>query len=211
MKEQEIKIKLCGFQSIEPAVVAAEEGVDYLGFVFVPGNKYYIEPFQAKQIIDEVRRFNTGIVGIFIDEQVETINSVIRSVGLTHVQLHGNEPPEYCRYIDGAKIIKAFGVDNNVNTVELLDRLSRYSVDFYIIDRIQRGSGSMVPFTFAKEVARQYPIFLAGGITAENVLPIIREVNPFGIDVASGVDTDGRKNTAKIKELISLIKGKGQK
>lgn len=207
MKENEVQLKICGFQNLEPAVVAAQEGADYLGFVFVPGHPYEISESEAKNIVRELAQFPVRIVGIFQDAPIDRVNDIVKNVGLKYVQLHGEESPDYCKQVEGVRVIKAFGVSSDMRVTDLLKRLSQYDVDLYVLDRVQQGAGPRVPLNVAREAARQFSVFLAGGITSENALEIINHVSPFGIDVASGVDTKGKKDIAKIKSLIEAVKG----
>lgn len=207
MKEKEVKLKICGFQDAEAAVVAAQEGVDLLGFVFVPDHPYEVSLEDARSIVCALGQLSVRSVGIFQDAPIDRVNDIVKNVGLMHVQLHGEEPPDYCKRVEGAIVIKAFGVNSDVRVTDLLKRLNQYIVDLYVLDRVQQGVGSRVPLGVAREVARHFPIFLAGGITPENALEIINHVSPFGIDVASGADTNGKKDIAKIKSLIEAVKG----
>lgn len=209
MKENEVQLKICGFQKLEPAVVAAQEGADYLGFVFVPGHPYEISLKDAKNIVGVLTQFPVRIVGIFQDAPIDRVNDIVKDVGLKYVQLHGEEPPDYCQEVEGARVIKAFGITSDVRAIDLLNRFGQYDVDLYVLDRMQHGVGPRVPLNVAREAARQFPFFLAGGITPENALEIINHVSPFGIDVASGVDTEGKKDIAKIRSLIHTVKGVG--
>ncbi len=206
MLERETRIKICGLQDEETALFTAEAGADFLGFVFVPEHRYYIKPVVVKGIVARLKSFGGGIVGVFVDEEVKRVNEIIELCSLAHVQLHGNESPEYCCMIRGAQVIKALRVGSQFTTEEVFKRLTSYDVDLYVLDRIEPGKGELVELSLAQQVAEEYPIFLAGGINPENVEQAIRAVRPFGVDVASGVEANDIKDFKKIKNLIQAVR-----
>ena len=206
MIERETKIKICGIQDKESALFTANLGVDFLGFVFVPENRYYIEPIRAREINARLKNFKGGIVGVFIDEQPSRVNEIVDLCELTHVQLHGSESPDYCRMIEGANIIKAFPLGSKSTAAEILKKLSSYNVPLYVLDRVEQGRGEQVDLSLAQQIAEKYPIFLAGGINPQNVEEAVKTVRPFGVDVASGVETLGVKDFSKIKTFIEKVR-----
>lgn len=191
-----IKVKICGIRTLEAATAAIDSGADYLGFNFVPKSRRYIEPEQALEILKEIRG-KIQIVGIFQNADVSVVREIAKLLKLDFVQLHGQEDSEYIKQID-SQVIKAINSSSEIND---------FSVDYFLLDRVQQGEGEMFNIDMAKAIANKYPVFLAGGLTPQNVSSIVREVQPFGVDVAGGIESNGIEDIQKIKEFIENTKG----
>lgn len=191
-----IKVKICGIRSIEAAIVAIDEGADFLGFNFVPTSKRYINPFDAAKIINVVKG-KVKIVGVFQDADVNHINNLSLSLGLDFVQLHGDENNEYINNV-GIPVIKSFKIDSvTVKT----------KATYVLLDRPDQGKSEMVDFEKAAKLASHSLIFYAGGLNPNNVAEVVRIVKPFAVDVAGGIETNGHQDPEKIKLFIRNVKG----
>jgi len=197
-----IKIKICGITNSEDACAAASLGANALGFIFVPGTPRYIKPQAAARIISELPPFITT-VGVFADASLEIVSETVRLCGLSAVQLHGSETPEYCREIERAKLIKAFRVKDRNS----LSSIPEYKVSAYLLDTYVKGKKGGTGETFNWELAREAKeygkIIIAGGLTPENVAQAIQHVQPYAVDVSGGVESSpGKKDHAKIRAFI---------
>jgi len=192
-----VRIKICGVTNIDDALSAEKCGADVIGFVFAP-SKRKISPGTVREIIRELPPF-VQTAGVFWDADVEEVNRVVEFTGLDMVQLHGSESPEYCRKIN-TKVIKRFPVLKN-DTAEALDlRMEKYQVSAYLLDP-GAGSGEIFDWKIAKGIDR--PLIIAGGLTPENVREVIGLLDPYGVDVSSGVEKAlGRKDREKVKKFI---------
>lgn len=198
-------VKICGIKTIEAASVAVQAGADFIGFVFAP-SKRKITPEQAAKI---AKTIPTSIrkVGVFVNETVENIKEIAEHVGLDVIQLHGDEPPEMLGKIP-YQTIKAFSIDQ----VSEACTIKAFPADFYLIDspidEYRGGSGKTFDWHLVTKLGiDSNKIILAGGLSSDNVQVAIKQVNPAGIDVSSGVETDGEKDHEKIKQFIRNAKG----
>lgn len=190
-----VKVKICGVRTVEAAVAAVEAGADFLGFNFVPSSKRKISIERAKGIAAFVRG-KVAVVGVFQNQILEEVNNIVKEVGLDFVQLHGQEDNLYIKKIQ-VPVIKSFTIfDNPANTY------ARY----IMLDRIVQGKGDMVDVKKAKVLAETFPLFLAGGLTPENISEVMRKVQPFAVDVAGGVETAGIQDEEKIALFIRKVK-----
>jgi len=144
----------------------------------------------------------SAIVGIFVNEEAEFINDIVEQVGLHVVQLHGDEPPEFCKLIK-RPVIKGL----HLNSITELNRVEKYQATTWriLLDTPTTkwgGSGKTHDWGIARKVAQQVPIILAGGLTPENVSEAIQRVHPWGVDVSSGVEINGQKDAGKIQAFI---------
>jgi len=201
-----VKVKICGITTLDDALMAVAAGADALGFVFFEKSPRCINPVAAAKIIAKLPPF-VQTVGLFVNEEIEQINWTADFCGLDVVQLHGDEIPEDCQAVN-RRIIKAFRVQNIVS----IDPLKKYQVSGYLLDAwcpdCYGGTGK----TFNWEVAaaaRQYGrIILAGGLSPDNVAEAVRVVQPYGVDVSSGVESaPGKKDGEKVKAFIKRAKG----
>lgn len=190
-----IKVKICGIRSITSALVAVEDGADFIGLNFVPSSKRHIDLEVAQQIAIQVKG-KTKLVGIFQNEVPEKVNALADLLNLDFVQLHGEEDSTYMQKMN-RPIIKRVDIENDENGLDAA---------FVLVDRIVQGEGEMVDFLKAKRFAEQFPLFFSGGLTPENVASVVRQVKPFAVDVASGIETDGKEDLQKIKEFIKNAK-----
>ena len=204
------KVKLCGITNLEDARFAAGAMVDYLGFLFVKTSPRYIEPNKAGAIINWVE--GPKMVGVFMDEPVDDVNKTAREIGIDFVQLHGNEPPEYCSLIE-KPIIKVIHISENVSREELKAKISLYSeiADHLLFDTQINGklggTGKSFDWDLLQDVSKEPPFFLAGGVTPENAPIIIEKIHPYALDVNSGVEKEpGIKNFDKVERLMSVLK-----
>lgn len=200
-----VKVKICGITSLDDARMAVDAGADALGFVFYEKSPRFVNPVAAAKIIAKLPPF-IQTVGLFVNEEIEKINWTADFCGLDLVQLHGDESPEDCQEVN-RRVIKAFRIQNIVS----IEPLKKFQVSGYLLDAwcpdCYGGTGK----TFNWEVAaaaRQYGrIILAGGLAPDNVIEALRAVQPYAVDVSSGVESaPGKKDAAKVKEFIKRAK-----
>ncbi len=201
-----VKVKICGITNRKDALTAIEAGADALGFVFYSASPRHVSPEQAAEIIRNLPPF-VQTVGLFVNENSATVNSIADQCGLDIIQLHGEETPEYCEYIR-RRILKAF----RVRDTAILDALPKYRVAGYLLDAWSPvalgGTGLTFNWDIAAEaVHRGERIVLAGGLTPENIAESIRQVRPFGVDVSSGVESaPGLKDAALVRRFVASAK-----
>lgn len=200
-----VRVKICGITSPEDAMMAVEAGADALGFVFFQGSPRCISPERAAVIIRRLPPF-VQTVGLFVNEEAATVNSVADQCGLDLVQLHGEESPDYCAAVK-RRIIKAFRVKN----ASSLDGMANYPVAACLLDAwspaAHGGTGTTFSWEIAARVAASQCIILAGGLTPENVAGAVETVKPYAVDVSSGVESGpGKKDPAKIALFINALK-----
>ncbi|HEY7358543.1 MAG TPA: phosphoribosylanthranilate isomerase, partial [Ktedonobacterales bacterium] len=191
--------------SAEQARWAFEIGAHYIGLVFYPPSPRNLTPEQAAAITGALReQARTGVcvpraVGVFVNEPPEKINALAREIGLDVAQLSGDESPEDCRAVE-IPVIKAV----RPQRPDDLDALVAYYpgvLAFLLdtkVDGMWGGTGEVGNWTLAREMGRRYPTLLAGGLTPDNVRGAVEAVQPWGVDVSSGVETNGQKDASKI-------------
>lgn len=200
-----IKIKICGITNLEDALVAATAGADALGFNFYKKSPRFIEPSRAAEIIEQLPPF-TVPVGIFVNEREDKIREILASTGIQAVQFHGDESPEFCQRF-GGRVIKAFQVKDK----ESLKNMAHYRVGAFLLDSYREGvrGGTGVAFDWhLAVVAKTFgKVILAGGLTPENVAEAVKLVQPYGVDVAGGVEKEkGIKDHAKLRKFITEVR-----
>lgn len=197
-----IKIKICGITNLEDGLIASELGADALGFIFAPSPRN-VEPEIVKHIIKKLPPFITT-VGVFKNEQIDVVNKIIHLTGIDVVQLHGSEPPEYCRLIRGIRVIKRIKIDDNSNPDEIINEMLRYSVSSYLFDPGE-GSGKIFDWNIIKGI--KGTMIIGGGLNQNNVKSMIELLKPYGVDVCSGVEKfPGKKDPEKIRNFIKEVR-----
>ncbi|MBI2860950.1 MAG: phosphoribosylanthranilate isomerase [Chloroflexi bacterium] len=204
------RVKICGIREEEHALAAAEAGADFIGLVFAPSRRQ-VTPARAEQIAAAVkRRHAVEVVGVFVNAPASEVNRLAGDCHLDRVQLSGDETWQYCRGI-ARPVIKAIrvGQDQDISAIiaggkDLGGKL------LYLLDTRVEGSyggtGLTFDWTLARQAARQYPVIIAGGLDPENVAGVVAMVRPWGVDVSSGVETDGVKDIAKIQAFIQAVR-----
>lgn len=206
------RIKMCGITNIEDAEEGIRAGVDALGFIFVESSPRHIEPEKVKEIVANLSPF-VDLVGVFVDQENVEVQEIVDYCGLSYVQLHGSETPEYCSQLAYAsspcKIIKAFRVGKHCVPADFSpyrDVVQGFLLDTYADDQIG-GTGKTFDWNIIGKLALDRPIILAGGLTAENVGMAIKEVRPFAIDINSGVEMrPGLKDYGKLQALVEEVR-----
>lgn len=204
-----VKVKICGITNIDDAHAAVEAGADALGFVFYAKSPRHITPEGARAIVRHLPPFISS-VGVFVDEKPYVIKKTVKAAGLDVVQLHGDEPPEYCAVHD--MVIKAI----RVQALSDLEPLKKYSCSAYLLDSFSPdapgGTGQVFNWDIAREARSFGRIILAGGLTPENVAEAIEHASPYGVDVSSGVEKQkGVKDHEKVRLFIQRAKAAGLK
>jgi phosphoribosylanthranilate isomerase len=199
-------VKICGITNPADALVAAEAGADVIGFVFCPSSPRCVSLETAGKVNRELPPFVMR-AGVFVDAPEDLVWNAIRECRLNLLQFHGNESPEDCVKF-GIMSMKAFRVKDSAS----LEGVTEYQTDAWLLDAFAPdragGTGATFNWDLAREAQRHgRPIFLAGGLTPENVADAIRKVQPFGVDVSSGVEASpGRKDHARVKAFIAAAK-----
>jgi len=204
-----VKVKICGITNLADAKMAVEAGADLLGFVFYEKSPRHITVPAARGI---ARQLPPGVarVGVFVNAAVELVAEALGECGLNVLQFHGEETPDYCRRF-GVMNVKAFRIRDE----ESLKMLPAYQTDAWLLDAFTRGARGGTGATFNWDLAVEAqkfgrPIFLAGGLTPENVAEAVRRVRPFAVDVSSGVEASpGRKDAAKVRAFIAAARNAG--
>lgn len=196
-------VKICGIQTVEHAKAAVDAGADLLGFVFAP-SKRQVSAEQAWEIINTLPE-TIQTVGVFVNETVDNMQSIAQTAGLDFIQLHGDEIASIAESLP-YKIIKAFPV-----TEDSLPTIRDYPADYYILDSpiggARGGNGTVFDWDLAKDLPiDRNKIILAGGLEPSNVQEAIKRLSPVGVDVSSGVETDGVKDKLKIQQFVQAAK-----
>ena len=204
-----IKIKICGMTNPQDAEAAIEAGADALGFVFYAKSPRSIEPAVAKRIIAHLPPFVIP-VGVFVNQDRDTIRNVFDECGLAFAQLHGDETPTFCESL-GRPVLRALRLRDRSSLLALAEYKGRIGVRGFVVDAFSTqaygGTGETVDWSLAHEVARVAPVILAGGLTSGNVQEAIRHVQPYGVDVSSGVElSPGQKDHEKIRSFTQAVR-----
>jgi phosphoribosylanthranilate isomerase len=201
-----VKVKICGITNEEDALQAVDAGADALGFVFYDLSPRCIFYETAQKIIKKLPPFVTP-VGVFVNNPAQSIHLAVERCGIQVVQLHGDETPNFCAGLPH-KIVKAF----RIRDIKSLEKIRSYSVSGFLLDAYVPGTYGGTGLTFNWEsarIAKQYgPIILAGGLNVGNIREAVETVQPYAIDVSSGVEASpGKKDHAKVREFIKRAKG----
>jgi phosphoribosylanthranilate isomerase len=200
------KVKICGITSIEDGLAAAEAGADMIGLMFYEQSPRYLALAQAAEIARALPPFLMR-VGVFANAPADFVIRAIGECNLNLLQFHGDEPSAFCTQF-GLMNMKAIRMRDE----ESLQQLEQYRTDAFLLDAYSRnalgGTGEKFNWDLAVEAQKfGKPIFLAGGLTPENVADAVRKVRPFGVDVSSGVESaPGKKDHAKVKAFIAAAK-----
>jgi len=196
-------VKICGISTVDAALAAAEAGADAIGLVFAPSRRQ-VTIARAREIVETLPPFVSS-VGVFVDEERARVEEIVAACGLDVVQLHGNESPEFCAGMR-VPVIKAIRVAD----ASSLSGIGAYQVSAMLLDAavpgVAGGSGQSFDWDLAAAVPRAVRIILSGGLTAENVVDALRRVQPFGVDVSSGVETGEHKDPEKIRAFIGRVR-----
>jgi phosphoribosylanthranilate isomerase len=197
-----VKVKICGITSVADGVAAAEAGADMIGLMFYERSPRHISIATGTEISRAVSPFVVK-VGVFVNPEEDTVMRAIGECGVTLLQFHGEETPQFCAQF-AAMTMKAFRVRDAAS----LASLPEYQTDAYLLDAYspEAHGGTGAKFNWDLAIAAKKhgkPIFLAGGLTPENIGAAVRQVQPFGVDVSSGVESaPGKKDPAKVRAFI---------
>ena len=204
------RIKFCGITSLNDARLAVEAGAWAVGTILWPGSERRCDPNEAARIAGELRR-QVEIAGVFVNQPLADVIGLAEGIGLSLVQLHGDEGPSYCAEVarrTGAKIIKAARVRGG----EDVQAMEAFHTDFHLLDTHRSGRYGGTGETFDWELVRlrrtKVPLILSGGLTPENVAAAIAATQPFAVDVASGTEASpGVKDPAKLRAFADAVHG----
>ena len=207
------KVKICGVTNLEDAMLVTNIGADFVGFNFYPESPRKISEKLCKEIVQKLPPFIVP-AGVFVDEEIEALKKTAKKCSLKMIQLHGSESPEYCKQVaaeTGIPVMKAFRIENE-GTIEAikpyLEAVNYLLLDAYVPGE-PGGTGEVFNWDLAVKVKElNKPFFLAGGLTPENVSEAIAKVQPFGVDVASGVERlPRRKDYDKVNKFVRRARG----
>ena len=208
------RIKICGITGLGDAERAAEAGAWAVGLILWDGSPRRCEIDEAQLIARRLQR-TAEVCGVFVNETLDTVARTVDTVGLTMVQLHGDEGPSYCEEIrrrTGAKVVKAGRVGS---LADLRDVERFHHVDFHLLDTrrdgMAGGTGETWDWTLVGQRHSKVPLILSGGLTAENVADAIRMTRPYAVDTASGTESSpGVKDPAKLTAFVSAVHAEAQ-
>jgi phosphoribosylanthranilate isomerase len=197
-------VKICGITTLADAMVAVEAGADALGFNFYRPSPRYIRPEKAREIIDRLPE-SILKVGVFVNEDVQSLARIATEANLSAVQLHGDESPEYCHELAGQYVIKVFRAGDGVD-------VETYGVDAIMLDTkddlLRGGTGRVFDWSIAQRTNDSTPkLFLAGGLSPENVAEAITTVRPYAVDACSSLEeSPGRKDHTRVRAFVKAVR-----
>ena len=206
-----MRVKICGIKQPDQGKAIAIAGATALGFICVPNTPRYVTKQQIRAVVEQLPK-QIDQIGVFANSSVEEICQIVEFAGLTGVQLHGDESPEFCHQLrsmlPGIEIIKALRIKNS----QALEQVEIYfsSVDTLLLDaynpQMLGGTGATLDWKTLQQFQPGCPWLLAGGLTPDNVLDALKQVNPNGIDLSSGVErAPGDKDLDKVAKLFEKL------
>ena len=217
------KVKICGLRDGDSAFVAASSGADYLGVVLVEGVRRQLSPFHAQEVVRDfrirardhrvkrLRQKGPQVVGLFRNQDARWVNKTAQQVDLDFVQLNGEEDEAYMRAM-WKPVIRQVRIKSDMSREELSDLVDHHlSHDrIVLLDRYDEdqpgGTGKTFDWSIAEAIASREGVLLAGGLDTQNVQSAIQQLNPWGVDVSTGVETDGIKDHSKIRAFVETAK-----
>ncbi len=204
------KLKVCGLTQLEDARYLAPLGVDYFGFIQYEESPRYVAPQDVQTILEWV--VGPKPVGVFVNETAATVNRLADDVGFAYVQLHGEETPATVEAIE-RPVIKAIRVRHDASSDQLRAVMEPFVglVEYFLLDThnssVWGGTGESFNWRLARELGREHPLFLAGGLDASNVARAIHTMRPHAIDLSSGLEhAPGQKDFAKIDQFMTAFR-----
>ena len=202
------RIKFCGITRVDDATAAVEAGAWAIGMILWPGSRRRCTVAEAARIAATHRR-RAELVGVFVNPTLDHVAAAADEIGLTMVQLHGDEGPSFCAEVarrTGCRVIKAARVRSGAE----IRALRPYATDFHLLDAYVEGMPGGTGETFAWELAGEHrgrvPVILSGGLTADNVGDAIATVRPYAVDVASGTESaPGIKDPDKLRAFAAAV------
>lgn len=201
-----VLVKICATRSLKAAEMAVNSGADFLGMVFTPLIKTHTVDMKVAREIGQKIKGKIMLVGVFQNMPIQEVQKIIEECNLDYAQFHGDETPEYLDQIK-IKKIKAFRFPGDFDIKNAQSEMQQFNVSYYLVDRIKQSEGPMLNLEKVSILAKEFPLIFAGGLNPDNVAEIIKKVKPQIVDVASGVETDGKQNMDKIKSFIINSKG----
>jgi len=201
-----VKVKICGITNVADGLAAVEAGADALGFIFDERSPRSVR-WEAVAALTHLLPATIVKVGVFVDAPADLVRRAIEECGLSLLQFHGSETPEYCLQF-GLTSMKAF----RIRDAGSLEPIPSYKTDAWLLDAYSQdkagGTGEKFDWDLALEAQKLgRPIFLAGGLTPENVAEAVAHVRPYGVDVSSGVEAaPGKKDHAKVRAFIQAAR-----
>ena len=211
-ESNELLIKICGITDVADVRFLIDSNIDMMGFIFYPESPRYITPGQAKHILDKLgnKRNQINIVGVFVDEKVNTVLQTAELLKLDYLQLHGKEKPDYIEKLKNYNIIKALQMHKNFKKEDLAEYKIK-NVKYLLTDTFDKdtpgGTGQTFEwekFDFLKKVSN---LIISGGLKKENLQDAIDFFNPKGVDINSGVEKEpGIKSKKKIEDILRIMR-----
>ena len=210
------RIKICGLSEIQHVLAAAEAGADFIGLVFAPSRRQ-VSTKKALQLIEAVcnLKLRPAVVGVFVNSAADEVNRIADYCHLDWVQLSGDETWDYCQKIE-RPIIKAVHVSNTQTAKQIVSEIAtgyqllpKQNLICLLDSKVgdtYGGTGQAFDWQLAGKVSARFPVLIAGGLTPTNVGQLVKETQPWGVDVSSGVETNGQKDTVKIIAFIKAVR-----
>lgn len=209
------KIKICGITNLADAQVAVEAGANYLGFILYAKSPRYVDPATVGEILTALHDAGSSVpgIGVFVNHALDDVVQTLDACGLTYAQLHGDEPPQLVAALSGRgfKALRPATPDDLAQAVTFA-QLAGADAPQLLVDAYSPaaygGTGHRADWSLARQAAAQTPrLLLAGGLSPDNVAEAVDRVQPWGVDVSSGVETQpGRKDHAKVRAFIAAVK-----
>lgn len=199
------RIKLCGLYRLCDIETANKLKPEYIGFVFAPKSKRYVSAVRAAKL-KQVLSLDIKAVGVFVDENVNTVADLLNHHIIDIAQLHGNEDKNYIealRMLTNKPIIKAFQIISEQDIISA----ENSTADFILLDS-GAGTGETFNWSLLRNIRRPY--FLAGGLTIENASEAVKKINPFAVDVSSGIETNGIKDKTKMTAFVAAVRNENR-
>ncbi|HXD33317.1 MAG TPA: phosphoribosylanthranilate isomerase [Pyrinomonadaceae bacterium] len=204
-------VKICGITNLDDALTSVEAGAGALGFNFYRLSPRYIEPRDARAIIERLPA-NVLKVGVFVNEAApEIVEAIAREAGVDALQLHGDESPDFCVALKHRYVIKALAVTSDFEPTRVLD----YEVEAIMLDGFHKhrrgGTGNTFDWSIARRTGDLFPkLFLAGGLSPENIAAAIHEAQPFAVDACSALEIEpGKKDHELVRSFVAAALGLG--